>query len=69
MGDRVDGKIKNTIDDSCGKLAHEYNEVAKNLYAYKRDLYIMICLLVGFPPTMAIIVYIINTNNGLVILV
>ena len=63
MGDRDDGKIKNTIDDSCGKLAHEYNEVAKNLYAYKRDLYIMICLLVGFPPTMAIIVYIIKKRQ------
>ena len=63
MGDQVDGKIKNTIDDSCGKLAHEYNEVAKNLFAYKRDFYIMICLIVGF-ATVAIIVFIMNKAKG-----
>ena len=63
MADRDDGKIKNTIDDSCGKLAHEYNEVAKNLYGYKRDFYIMICLIIGFPPIVAIIVYIVKKRQ------
>ena len=62
MGDRDDGKIKNTIDDSCGKLAHEYNEVAKNLFGYKRDFYIMICLIVGF-ATVAIIVFIMKKRQ------
>ena len=62
MGNRDDGKIKNTIDDSCGKLAHEYNEVAKNLFGYKRDFYIMICLIVGF-ATVAIIVFIMKKRQ------
>ena len=62
MADQDDEKVKNTITDSCGKLAHEYNEVAKNLYGYKRDFYIMICLIVGF-STVAIIVFIIKKRQ------
>ena len=62
MADQDDEKVKNTITDSCGKLAHEYNEVAKNLFGYKRDFYVLICLIVGF-ATVAIIVFIMKKRQ------
>jgi hypothetical protein len=61
-GDQDDGKNAPTIDDPCTTLAHEYNEVAQKLFAYKRDFYIVICLIVGF-STVAIIMFIMKRRQ------
>ena len=48
MGDRDDGKNARTIDDPCEKLAQEYNQLKQDLFTYKHDFYIVICLIIGF---------------------
>ena len=63
MGDQVDRKIP-SIDDPCAKLAQDYNLVSQNLHAYKRDYYIVICLVIVFSALGIIMCYLMKRRNG-----
>ena len=63
MGDQDDGKIP-SIDDPCAKLAQDYNQVSQNLHAYKRDYYIVICLIIVFSALGIIMCYLMKRRNG-----